>query len=1326
MNNLFGQQILFKNYSVEDGLCSNTVWCIAQDDQGYMWFGTKNGLSRFDGYRFKSYQFNKQKPGSLGDNFIHDICRYDTKNLWVATERGVYILNLETDEFTHFAPLADKLTYDIHRDKRGIVWIGTHSAGLYRYDPQNGQIRQFTASHTDTSPSANQIRKITEDKSGNIWLGAYGGGVDMLNPLSLKFKHYTATNSNLSNNSILTLYADNEDNIWIGTVQGGLNVWRKDSGTIKTYKKSGPGTIKDNIVRAIYQPGPGKLYVGTEKGLGVLNLATDQFVSYEKQSSDIFSISDNAVYSICPDREGNVWVGTFFGGVDYFRNDGYSFELYYPKAQANSISGSAVSCFLEDEPGKFWIGTEDGGLNYFNTVTGKFKHYPFSPGQDELSYHNIHSLFKDNAGNIWIGTFTGGLNIYNPKTGKIKRYKNISGDSTSLSSNIIYSIYQDKDNTIWVGTVYGLNIYNPQTDSFIRINDMGLDSGYIYDIYEDNVHNIWFATYNYGLFVKNKRSGKWRHYMADGKTHSLSSDRLTCMLDDHAGNLWIGTDGGGLNRFSLKDRTVKVYGSQEGIDANVIYGILQDDNGNLWISTNNSIYKLDLRTGKAKHYNGWNSIQSKQFNYTAYYKASDGKLYFGGIKGFNAFYPDSIANNYGKTQVTLTNFQLFNQDVNVDSIEGPLTKPISFAKNIVLAYDQSVISFEYAALSYIAPQKTHYAYMMEGFDKNWNYVGNQRKATYTNLPPGSYTFKVKATGDKDNWNVPETSIRLTVKPPFYRTDLAYIIYLLLIIGSVIGLRRYIINQARKKNQIKLERLKNKREQEFYTQKIEFFTAMAHEVRTPLSLIIAPLEKLLNSNKWEPQEQEQLRIMDENSSRLLNLVNQLLDFRRIESDIYTLHTENIELVSFVHAIYSRFSAIPYQKGLKFTLSTKISRLMVQADPEALTKILNNLLINAFKFTRTKVRISINEPEKDESGQVYFSVSIEDDGIGIPASEIDNIFKKFFKVSEGEHHYTNLGGTGIGLSLAKSLTEKHNGRLEVSSTEGVSTTFNVLIPYTDENQQENAIVESIDKTGESQVDDADRTTVLVVEDDESLIDFISGTLRNEGYNVLKAGNGREGLSMLENHTVDLVISDVMMPEMDGLEFCKQVKTNINYSHIPLILLTAKGNSDAEIAGIENGADSYIIKPFKWKHVSAVMKNLLESRTLLREKFAQHPFETVNSLGTNSRDKKFMEKIVEIIEERITDPQLSVEELSRDVGMSRSSLHKKLKSLSGHVPNEFIRLIRLKHAARLLLSNEYTISEICYMVGFNSHSYFSKCFYQQFQLTPSEFVEKHQVPQ
>lgn len=1316
----FAQQILFRNYSVIDGLCSNTVWNISQDDNGYMWFGTKNGLNRFDGYTFKTYKANKQDKGALGDNFIHSIARYDKKTYWVGTAEGLYVLDLETEKFTHLKELGTNAILDILKDPRGNVWIATRNNGLYRYRTSDKSVLQFHSEPGNSNTvSENLVRKLALDSEDNIWIATFGG-IDVLDPESLTFRHYKAGKApgTLSSNQVLTLYKDLKGNMWAGTLSGGLNMWSKETGRFTTYKTGGPGTINNNIVRVIYQPSSDKLYVGTEKGLNVFNIEKQTFTAYTNKSNDPYSISDNAVYSICADKEGGIWVGTYFGGVSYFPAKGSSFELYYATGDQDALSGNAVSCFLEDKPGYFWIGTENAGLNYFNAQAKTFQHYPFSAGQQQLSYHNIHSLFKDNKGNIWIGTFTGGLNIYNPRTGAVKTYKYDPEDTTSLSNNSVYSIYEDRAGVIWVGTVKGLNKYDPQKDAFIRVYDLGLDYNCIYRIYEDDARNLWVASYDNGLFGRDAQTGKWVRYMATGKTGAISSNKVISLLDDHQGHLWLGTDGGGLNRFDLKTRTFASFKEAKGINS-VVFGILQDNGGDLWLSTNEGVVRFSPRTLQSRLFTNWDNLQSKQFNYKAYLKASDGKFYFGGIHGFNAFYPGQIQDSVRRSFIALTNFQLFNKDVPVGSEDSPLDKLIGFEKEITVKHNQSVLSFEYAALSFLAPEKIQYAYKMEGFDKNWNYVGNQRKATYTNLPPGKYIFKVKSTDNYGNWNEKTADIVVHVRPPFYRTTVAYIIYLLLLGGGVIGFRNYSLEQARKKNLAKQEKENVQREKEFYNQKIEFFTTMAHEIRTPLSLIIAPLEKLLTEEKWKPEVKEQLVIMDENSDRLLNLVNQLLDFRRIESDIYTIRTEEMELISFVHSVYSRFSAISYQKGIKFSMVTNVNRLMVSADPEAMVKILNNLLINAFKFARNKVEIRIEEPFREEGGKQFFSVSVMDDGQGIPANQLDHIFKAFYKVRSDKGQYNNSGGTGIGLALAKSLAEKHQGKLLVKSEEGVKTVFTLMIPYDLKEVQvkeENELTSTAaEESGE------DKPMILVVEDDRSLLEFISKSLKTAGYHPLQAGNGKEAMKMLETNSVELILSDIMMPEMDGIELCKQVKGNINYSHIPLILLTARDNSDSQMAGLENGADAYITKPFKWKHVSVVIRNLMETRVLLKNKFTQQPFADVNTLSTNTNDKKFIEKLIAIIEERMTDPQLSVEELSKEMAMSRSSLHKKLKAMSGHVPNEFIRLIRLKNAAKLLLTGEYNISEVGYMTGFNSPSYFSKCFMQQFNVTPSEFAEK-----
>jgi ligand-binding sensor domain-containing protein/signal transduction histidine kinase/DNA-binding response OmpR family regulator len=1314
------QQIRFRNYSVSDGLPSSTVRAILQDDQGFLWFGTKNGLSRFDGYQFRNFQFAKKLPGSLGNNFIHCIYRFDSTHLWVGTENGVYVLDLERERFELLPPTAGKTVFGIVRDQQGYFWISTRLNGLLRFDPVSGKYIHFIKNNTHTSVSSDNISKMTVDHEGKIWIGTYGNGVDVYDPVTKRFTNYHSGNSGLSNDHVNTLYKGLDGAIWVGTMNGGLCRWQKETSSFRVYKKGGPKSIRDNIVRAIWQNTPGKLYVGTEKGLNILDIPTGEFVAYTNQGNDPLSISDNAVYSIFTDKGGTTWLGTFFGGVNYFNEKASVFELYYPTGDPNNVVGKAVSCFLEDQPGKFWIGTEDGGLHYFDAAARSFKRYPFLPHHQSLSYHNIHCLLKDSKGKIWIGIFAGGLNIYDPRTGSVSQIGMQPSDPHSLNSNNIFSLYEDKDGTVWVGTDRGLNTVDVHTGKITRIINEATDNTIVYDIYEDNTKTMWIATYNNGLASFNKRTGEWKSIHQGNQPNSLSSSKLTCLHDDYDGNLWIGTDGGGLNRYNYRTKEIKVYDEQSGIGANVIYGIQEDDNGTIWLTTNNGIYSFDPQHKRVRHFTPQDNLQSRQFNYGAFYKASDGKLLAGGIKGFNVFSPEKAGLTPSVSSISFTNFQLFNKNISPDEKESPLSRQINYTKELELRHDQSVISFEFAALSFTAPEKVRYAYKMEGFDQAWNFVGEQRKATYTNMAPGTYTFRVKATTDKGNWDVPEKTITLIIYPPFYRTTLAYLVYVLLLLLLMYAAFKYSSAYVKKRNQIKLERLKNKEEQEFYARKIEFFTVMAHEIRTPLSLIIAPLERLLSTQKRENQEKEQLMVMEENAERLMHLVNQLLDFRRIESDAYEIRKEEVEMVSLVQSIYSRFSSLPYQKGLEFTLSTKVSGLYLQADPEVINKILSNLLINAFKFARKKISLHIQET-KYEAGGHNVSISVEDDGIGIPAGDIKNIFRKFFTTSRGSHQYHNLGSSGIGLTLASSLAERHGGRLLVESREGIKTTFTLEIPYV---KNEQPAVEAVVATEIEEASETldNRKTILLVEDDPELKSFIGKSLKSEGYCVLSAGNGHEALECMTSANVDLIISDVMMPEMNGLDLCRRIKNNINFSHIPFVLLTAKSNKETEIEGIEIGADAYIQKPFKWKHIVALIRNLLESRERLKQKFSEQPQLDATVLTTNSRDKQFIEDIVRVIEERLTDSQFSVEELSREMAMSRSSLHKKLKSLSGYGPNELIKLVRLKHAARLLLQGAHSITEVAYISGFGSASYFIRCFQAQFKLTPKEFAEKH----
>ena len=1307
-------QFLFRNYSVEHALSSSTVRCIAQDHKGGMWFGTKRGLNYFDGTRVKVYQYNKDLPGSIGSDFIRALAVANDSNLWVGTDKGIFILNLYTEKFAPFTALKTSLIYDLLRDKSGKIWIATPT-GVSCFDPKTQKTRPYVID-PDARFRVNPATKLEEDSDGNIWVATEKGGVIILDKKSGKRRSYDTDNSNLPSNDILYVYKDLSGDMWVGTMNAGLARFDKKRNDFKVYKKGGPEGLNNNIVRSIYQPSGDRLFVGTEGGLNILDTQTDKFTAHTHQHNNESSISDNAIYAIFGDREGGIWIGTYFGGVNYLRQPNAGIERYLPTGASDQVSGRAVSCFLEDPAGNMWIGTEDAGLNYFDTKTKRFKHYPFSGKQQSLSYYNLHVLTKDSRGQIWIGTFSGGLSVYNPVTGQVKIYKNKPGDMSSLSSNTVYSIYEDKEKRIWVGTLDGINVYEPQTDSFVRVDKM--DRSAIYGIHED-AEFMWFATNNYGLLSQNKATGEWQRFAAANSPGALSSDKLLGMQADRKGNLWLATEGGGLNRFSLKTGTAEVINAEKGLPAKVIYSLVLDRKDRLWIATEKGLYSLNTHTGRIRNHSFWDGNKSLAFNFKAGYMASDGRIYLGGINGFGVFHPDNVLNIRNTPRVTLTNFQIFNKDVTPAEEGSPLKKAIAYVDKVVLHHDQTVINIEYAALSYVSPDKINYAYKLEGFDEGWINVGNQHKASYTNLSPGKYVFKVRTAAEYEEGNSPETTLEIVVLPPFYRTTLAYVIYALMAVGIFLWLRNYYKRKHERENEIQLERLRIKNEKEFYNQKIDFFTMMAHEVRTPLSLIGGPLEKLLELDEFSPTARQHLETIETNTDRLITLVNQLLDFRRIESDFYELHPEEVEVVGQIKSIYDSFASVAvHHRGLDFRWNASVRQLTLCTDVEALTKILNNLIINALKFARSKVCVDVFLEQVQS--RTFLAIRVEDDGIGIPAAELGNIFRKFFKISSGEHQYNNLGGTGIGLALAKSLTEKMDGEMHVSSVEGSNTVFTVLLPCPMIQEEE-----PLDTTDSELSDDAGTGEyILVVEDDAGLNRFISDSLHGEGFKIIRAGNGKEALQLMDTHDINLVISDVMMPDMNGIELCKTIKDDISRSHIPVILLTAKTDSNTELAGIESGADIYITKPFKVRHLIVRVKNLLESRKKLMQKYSSYPLPIENQVDENSMDRQFIEKVVKFIEDHISDPDLSVESLGGEMAMSRSVLQRKMKALTGNTPNEFIRSVRLQYAARLLLSNKYKASEIGYMCGFSSHSYFSKCFYNQFNMTPSEFFEKNGV--
>lgn len=1319
--------ISFRHYKVENGLSENSVFCCLQDSKGFMWFGTKDGLNRFDGRDFVTFHNIFNDKNSIGNNFIRSLYDEKSKFLWIGTEKGVFLYSYEQKTFKFFDgktignEYINQSVNSIAQDLKGNVWIGTTS-GLFKYERSTNKLKVYRNIVGDTtSLPSNFINCVLCDNKGIIWVGSLGGGLSRFNVSSNNFTNYKFTGKSEDNNSVLSIIEDSQGNLIIGTISEGLVFFNRMTGKTEHFLLQ---TSPEHIYyyRAVLEYSPGIYLIGSEHGLILFERATGKITQFKSSTLTDNSLSDNAIYSINRDREGGIWIGTYFGGVNYLSSKPSPFDLYCPLEYKNSVSGKAISQFCEDALGNLWIGTEDGGLNYFNTKKNTFKSFVHEQGKNSISYHNVHSLMLDDN-KLWIGTFAGGLNILDTRTGKFTLYKSTS-DPYSLSDDNVFSIYKDLNGTIWVGTINGLNKYNPQKNNFDRIPQLSLRT-HVYDILQDHLGLIWFATYGRGVFCYNPKLDTWKQYQTiQGNRSSISHNKVISIYLDDKKRLWFGTEGGGLNQYSYESDNFTNYDISSGFPNNVVYMAISE-NDNLWLSTNKGLVRFNPDTKDIKVFTKQDGLQGNQFNFKSAYKSKNGRIYFGGTDGFNAFYPDKLLDNKYIPPIIITNIQLFNKNITIGTNDSPLKKDIAFVNKIKLKYNQNFLNFEFIALSYVAPEKNNYSYKLDGFDKDWNNIGNNHKISYTNLPPGSYTLFIKGSNNDGIWNSDGVKLEILISPPFWKSIWAYIFYIIALISTFYFSMQRIRTKHLREQKTSLDRVNAEKEIELYNAKIDFFTNIAHEIRTPLSLIKSPLEYILKTHK-EPEIQEFLSVMHRNTNRLTGLVNQLLDFRKAEKNKYTVNYKCTDITNLILEIYDSFKYAAESHELDFELNLPEKAFSTNADSECITKIISNLLSNAIKHAQNKVILSLLT---DGTKEDFYVIQVYDDGEGINKFENDKIFQPFYQIKKDKKQNQ---GTGIGLALVKLLTEIHGGKIGVESIENEYTRFSLELPKykdlsTDSNSvdqlSEQIIVSDIipkETKNSNHFINKELPTILIVEDNEELNHFLVRYFRDD-YSVMSENNGLMAIKALESFSPDIIVSDIVMPEMDGLELCKYVKTNTLYSHIPVILLTAKTDIKYKIEGLEHGADAYIEKPFSIEHLEAQIFNLLDSREKLKANFISSPVSAIRSIGRTKVDETFLLNITEIIESNITNVDFSVEELSQLMAMSRSNLHRKLKGVSGLAPNDFIRLIKLKRAVKLMSDGENRINEICYLVGFNTPSYFAKCFHKQFGVLPKDFIKK-----
>lgn len=915
---------------------------------------------------------------------------------------------------------------------------------------------------------------------------------------------------------------------------------------------------------------------------------------------------------------------------------------------------------------------------------------------------------------LWIGTYSGGMNILDLQTNHFKHYTSGSADPYSLYGNSVYAIYKENEN-IWIGTMEGICLYNRENDNFLRIKEVGTT---IIDIISDPEGFVWFATLGSGLFRYDNEHQSWQHFLHDpSDPTSIPNNQINTLCMDEDNRLWLGTDDG-LAVYERRNNTFSKI--KLDIDNAIIYYI-QNINKDLWITTNNGLINYMIPDSTARHFYKSDGLQSDQFNLKSGLLSSSGELYLGTTNGFNIIKPEEISENRHVPSIFITNIQVSNKDLEIES-HGILKQSVLFQKQIDLSHKENVFSIEYVVLSYNAPSRNQYKYMLEGFDKEWNHAGNQQKATYTNLPAGKYIFHVTGSNNDGIWNGHGTSLTIIIHPPFWQTPFAYFLYTLLILGILAFIILQIRQKGEKKHKEHMRQLQVEKDKELHEAKINFFTLVAHEIRTPVSLIIGPLEKIMDNIQLLPElMQDSLRIINRNSQRLLSLVNQLLDFRKAEEKAFIINFSPQNIYELLYNLYIRFKPLAEQKKITLSLNIGNQDTVAIVDPEALTKIISNLLTNALKYAKSTITITFKSDNKN------LIIKVTDDGAGIQPDEQKNIFLPFYQVAQSQKP-----GTGIGLSLVKLLVDAHHGSVEVESVPDQHTTFTVTLPEFQnmkEEAGENAILlnndiileEQATNMHEKSTDTNQKPVLLIAEDSSDMRRFLAESLQTS-YKVIETKNGKEALEKLKKYPVDIIVSDIMMPVMNGIEFTQTVKDNIEFSHIPVILLTAKTDKDSKVEGMKTGADAYVEKPFSLKLLQAQIDNLVKTRINLRKKFSEMPFTPLNSVAENKADKQFLDKMNKLVEKNISNPDFSVDSLAEQLFISRSGLFAKMKSLAGMTPNELIQLIRLKKAAELLSGGELRINEICYKVGFNNPSYFAKCFQKQFGVLPKDFVNRH----
>lgn len=1266
----------FDHLRTTDGLPSNTIFSTLQDKAGFMWIGTRDGLCRYDGHRFKRISEIAQAHKMNSTTFA--IAEDPNGRIWFSSSTGIGYYDPYTDEAGSIGLPDGKVIMEITADSRGNIWMA--SGILFRYDTGTGGMHTY--SFADSQP-----KMIVEDSMGTIWILDKAGNIyiyDRLNDTFTpqepgeKFTLIEATQGN----SLLAATTENEVKLMDCISMGCRTIFTSDDG---------------RKIRCMKEGDRGEFWIGTDKGLFIRREHENYNGEAYHDKGTPASLSADLITCIDKDRTGNIWIGTFYTGLNIWKNKAEEMAIYFENPSDNSIKGKIVRSIDSDNEGKIWFCTEDGWLNSLDPKKQDTKTFQI---REDLNMHDIVMV----GDHMWICTYGNGLFLYDFRSNKVKKHYDFPDNRISCG-------LQTKGNEILIGTRSGLYIYERESDSFTNVQEVGKD--YIHCIYQDKREHLWIGTYGNGLYCIDKKGKQVARYR--NNDNGLTSGFITSIFEDSRNRIWITTEGGGISvsnpGYDIADIRFTTITREDGLSSNVTCGAAEDSDGTIWVSTTNGITSISGETLEVTgHLNGDDEITGYQYSYDAVYSGTGGIIYFGNTDGMISIVPTKIKNSDTQKQIFITSIEARDSDRTL-YLKNEGCSVLTSTDIKVRHKDASTISINFAAPEFTSRNTLYHYTLSKGKRELFSSTSEQPDVQFTGLRPGRYRFHVCLLGQEGEGKTRNLNIR--IQPHMLLSIPAYTFYILIGISLIILVLHQMEVRRKQERERQYVKLENKKEKEIYNAKINFFTNITHEIRTPLTLIKLPIDKIISSRRYTPESEKDLKTIQANTDRLLSLTNQILDMRKMERNEMQLSFLREDLCAIVNKAISLFEHMAQEQKITMKVNMPDAPLNIMCAKDSILTIITNLLSNAVKYGKERINISV----ECHNGEIA-TVRVDSDGEVIPDMDKERIFQIFFQrdgaAKEGQ-------GTGLGLPYARNLANMHNGRLYLDSNVLDMNSFVLELPVEQADGVNIVLPPPSPKSSERENVEYDnsRHTVLLVEDSEEMREYLADELSEE-YNIKTASNGADALEIVRNEKVDIVISDVMMPVMDGCELCNAIKTDSDLSHIPVILLTAVIGTDTRIESLEAGADGYIEKPFPLELLKSNITNLFKNKEISYRQFMNKPLTHYNSLTVSKVDQKYMDKVHEFIMKHIAETDLNIENLTLQLGTSKSSLYRKLKANTGLSINEYIRLCRLKQAAELLSSQKYKINEVAFMTGFSSPSYFATCFQKQFNITPSEFVK------